>query len=130
MNQPIKEPIKESRLERRPNLAFCFQELFTAIGRVRFNLQGVPNSDAFRANAKNLIRLATQDAAGRGYTSEDVKLAAFAVVAFLDEAVLSSKNQVFSTWSRMPLQHELFGDDMAGETFFQYVQQLDRKSVV
>ena len=124
MNQPIKEPVKASRLERRSNLAFCFQELITAIGRVRFNLQNVPNSDAFRENAKKLIRLASQDAAGRGYTSEDVRLAACAVVAFLDEAVLSSKNQVFSTWSRMPLYLELFGDDVAGETFFQYVQQL------
>jgi type VI secretion system protein ImpK len=119
-----KEQIKEQSLERRPNLAFCFQEWFTAIVRVRFNLQSVPNADAFRANAKNLIRMATQDAAGRGYTSEDVKLAAFAVVAFLDESVLTSKNPVFSTWSRMPLQEELFGEHMAGETFFQYVQLL------
>jgi type VI secretion system protein ImpK len=122
--EQIKEQIREQSVERRPNLAFCFQELFTAIVRVRFNLQSVPNADAFRANAKNLIRMATQDAAGRGYTSEDVKLAAFAVVAFLDESVLTSKNPVFSTWSRMPLQEELFGEHMAGETFFQYVQLL------
>ena len=119
-----KEQSKEQSAERRPNLAFCFQELFTAIVRVRFNLQSVPNADAFRANAKDLIRMATQDAAGRGYTNEDVKVAAFAIVAFLDESVLTSKNQVFSTWSRMPLQEELFGEHMAGETFFQYVQLL------
>ena len=114
----------EQRVERRANLAFCFQELFTAIVRVRFNLQTVPNADVFRSNSKELIRLATQDAAGRGYASDDVKLSAFAVVAFLDESVLTSKNPVFSTWSRMPLQQELFGDFMAGETFFQYVQLL------
>jgi type VI secretion system protein ImpK len=124
VNQTVKEQSKEQRVERRSNLAFCFQELFTAIVRVRFNLQSVPNADAFRGNAKNLIRMATQDAAGRGYTGEDVKLAAFAVVAFLDESVLTSKNPVFSTWSRMPLQEELFGEHMAGETFFQYVQLL------
>ncbi len=124
MNQAVKEQNKVQKVERRPNLAFCFQELFTAIVRVRFNLQSVPNADAFRANAKNLIRMATQDAAGRGDSSEDVKLAAFAVVAFLDESVLTSRNPVFSTWSRMPLQEELFGEHMAGETFFQYVQLL------
>ena len=128
MNQTVplqgKEQSRERSVERRPNLAYCFQELLTAIVRVRFNLQSVPNAEAFRANAKDLIRLATQDAAGRGYTSEDVKAAAFAVVAFLDESVLTSKNQVFSTWSRMPLQEELFGEHMAGETFFQYVQLL------
>jgi type VI secretion system protein ImpK len=124
VNHAVKAESSEPSLERRPNLAFCFQELFTAIVRVRFNLQSVPNADAFRANAKDLIRMATQDAAGRGYTNEDVKVAAFAVVAFLDESVLTSKNQVFSTWSRMPLQEELFGEHMAGETFFQYVQLL------
>ena len=124
MNQTVKADSREQSLERRPNLAFCFQELFTAIVRVRFNLQSVPNAEAFRANAKDLIRMATQDAAGRGYGNEDVKLAAFAVVAFLDESVLTSKNQVFSTWSRMTLQEELFGEHMAGETFFQYVQLL------
>jgi type VI secretion system protein ImpK len=124
VNQTVKADSREQSLERRPNLAFCFQELFTAIVRVRFNLQSVPNAEAFRANAKDLIRMATQDAAGRGYGNEDVKLAAFAVVAFLDESVLTSKNQVFSTWSRMTLQEELFGEHMAGETFFQYVQLL------
>ncbi len=120
MNQTAKEP----RVERRENLALCFQELFTALVRVRFNLQSVPSADDFRANAKELIRMATQDAAGRGYTGEDVKLAAFAVVAFLDESVLTSKNPVFSAWSRLTLQEELFGEHMAGETFFRYVQLL------
>ena len=114
----------EQRVERRENLALCFQELFTAIVRVRFNLQSVPSAESFRANAKELIRMATQDAAGRGYTGEDVKVAAFAVVAFLDESVLTSKNAVFSTWSRLTLQEELFGEHMAGETFFRYVQLL------
>jgi type VI secretion system protein ImpK len=120
----VNQTVKERSVERRPNLAFSFQELFTAIVRVRFNLQKVPNADAFRANAKSLIRQATQEAAGRGYSNEDVRLAAFAVVAFLDESVLTSKNPVFSTWSRIPLQQELFGEDMAGETFFQRVQLL------
>ncbi len=136
MNQAVtlqskEQSSKERSVERRPNLAFCFQELFTAIVRVRFNLQSVPNADAFRASARDLIRMATQDAAGRGYANEDVKLAAFAVVAFLDESVLTSRNPVFSTWSRMPLQEELFGEHMAGETFFHYVQlQLSRPDSV
>ena len=115
---------REQSPERRPNLALCFQELFTAIVRVRFNLQSVPNADAFRLNAERLILQATQEAAGRGYTNEDVKIAAFAVVAFLDESVLTSKNRVFSAWSQMPLQLKLFGEQMAGEKFFQYVQML------
>jgi len=125
VNQTTVNPsAREQRLERRENLAYCFQEMFTAIVRVRFNLQSVPSADDFRRNAKDMIRLATQDAAGRAYTAEDVKLAAFAVVAFLDESVLTSRNAVFSAWSRLTLQEELFGEHMAGETFFHYVQSL------
>jgi type VI secretion system protein ImpK len=120
----VNQAVKEQNVERRPNLAFCFQELFTAIVRVRFNLQNISNADAFRTNAKDLIRMAYQEAAGRGYANEDVKLTAFAIAAFLDESVLTSRNPVFSTWSRSTLQHDLFGEHMAGETFFQYVQQL------
>lgn len=124
MNQAVTPPNNEQRVERRPNLAFCFQELFTAIVRVRFNLQNVPDADAFRANAKDLIRIGYQYAAGRGYTVEDVKLASFAIVAFLDESVLTSRNPVFSAWSRSTLQHDLFGEHMAGETFFKHIQLL------
>jgi type VI secretion system protein ImpK len=120
----VNQTAKQQRVERRENLAFCFQELFTAVVRVRFNLQSVPRAGDFRANAKELIRVATQEAAGRGYSSEDVKSAAFAVIAFLDESVLSSKNPVFSTWRSMSLQEELFAEHMAGETFFRNVQQL------
>ena len=121
MNQEV---TTQARAERRPNLALAFQELLTAVVRLRFNLQSAPNADVFRANSKERIRAAIQEASGRGYSNEDVKAASFAVVAFLDESVLTSKNPVFATWSRMPLQEELFGEHMAGETFFQYVQQL------
>lgn len=120
----MNQAAEEQRVERRENLAYCFQELFTAIARVRFNLQTVPGANDFRADAKELIRRAMQDAAGRGYTPKDVETAEFAVVAFLDESVLTSKSTVFSTWSRLTLQEEKFGEHMAGETFFRYVQQL------
>ena len=53
-----------------------------------------------------------------------MKLASFALVAFLDESVLASENPVFADWPRKPLQEELFGTHVAGETFFAHLQQL------
>ena len=43
---------------------------------------------------------------------------------FLDESVLNSQNPIFADWLRKPLQEELFGTHMAGEIFFQHLQQL------
>jgi type VI secretion system protein ImpK len=111
-------------IERRSNLALSFQEIFTAIVRVRFNRQAVSSADSFREHMRNALRTASQEAVQKGYNVDDVKLAAFAVVAFLDESVLASSIPVFSTWSRLPFQEELFGQHMGGEAFFQYVQQL------
>ena len=46
------------------------------------------------------------------------------MVAFLDESVLNSRNPIFADWLRKPLQEELFGTHIAGEVFFQNLQQL------
>jgi type VI secretion system protein ImpK len=111
-------------VQRRSNLALSFQEILTAIVRIRFNRQGVASADSFKEQMRQALRSAVQEGPQKGYSPEDVKTAVFAVVTFLDESVLASTNPVFSTWSRLPLQEELFGHHMGGEAFFQYVQQL------
>jgi len=105
------------------NLALCFQEVFTAIVRVRYNRQAVASADSFRAQVKHALQQAEHDARSRGYTSEDVRQIIFAIVAFLDESVLSSRNTIFSDWPRLPLQTELFGQQIAGEVVFREVQK-------
>lgn len=106
------------------NLALAFQEIFTAIVRLRYNRQAVSSADSFRAQTKQALRMAEQEARSRGCSAEDVKQATFAVVAFLDESVLSSRNPVFANWARLPLQAELFGHQLAGEVFFQELQKI------
>ena len=109
--------------ERRANLAMAFQELFTAIVRLRFNRQSAPNSEAFRSHMREAYRLATQDAMGKAYSQESVGKAGYAVIAFLDESVIGSRNFVFANWSLSPLQKELF-PEISGENFFRNVDQL------
>jgi type VI secretion system protein ImpK len=67
---------------------------------------------------------AEQSAREIGYQTDDVRYALFAVIAFLDETVLNSGQQMFADWPRRTLQQEVFGVHMAGEQFFQYLQQL------
>jgi|SRR5664280_869939 len=101
------------------NLALAFQEVFTAIVRLRYNRQAVSNAEAFRAHIKQALRVSEQEARSGGCSPEDVKQAIFALVAFLDESALSSRNPAFADWARLPLQAELFHHQLAGEVFFQ-----------
>ena len=85
---------------RRQNLAMHFQESITAIVRLRAGRQPVSDPQWFRTQLRDALKLAAEQARDSGYNSEDVKSAAFAVVAFLDESILNSNNPVFSDWSR------------------------------
>ncbi len=109
---------------RAESLALIFQEIFTVIVRLRSNRQVVTDAESFRANMRGALKKAEGAAAARGYSSEDYRIASFAVVAFLDESILSSRNPVFYDWSGKPLQDELFGAHVAGEMFFQSLDRL------
>jgi len=114
-----------TEINRRPdNLALIFQEVFTAIERLRSNRQHVTDAQAFRHHTREALKTAAAQALAAGYPSDDVRLATFATVAFLDESVLNSRNPVFTDWLRKPLQEELFGTHIAGEVFFQNLQQI------
>jgi type VI secretion system protein ImpK len=104
------------------NLALAFQEVFTAVVRLRFAGQSVNNAEAFRNHLKQALQLAVSDAQSHGYNPDDIQKAAFAVVVYVDESVFNSRNPAFSDWHRMPLQEEFYGGHVGGETFFQDLQ--------
>src|SRR5215510_1495706 len=110
--------------ERRGRLALALQEVLTTVARLRADKQVASDADSFRARVKQVLATAEQEARTVGYQSEDVRFALFAVIAFLDETVLNSTQPMFAGWSSRTLQEEVFGVHMAGEFFFQYLQQL------
>jgi len=118
--RPAGPPAKR-RIE---NLAVLFQTLLTVIVRLRSNRQPVKDAQKFRTEMKGGLQLAEKEAVKRGYISEDIRLATFAIVAFLDESILNSSDSAFADWARMPLQEELYGNQLAGETFFQNLDRL------
>jgi type VI secretion system protein ImpK len=59
-----------------------------------------------------------------GYSDEASKMAIYAMIGFLDESVLNSKDPTFADWARRPLQEEMFGGHVAGELFFRNVAEL------
>jgi type VI secretion system protein ImpK len=108
------------------NLAIVLQEVLTAIERLRSNRESVSDAAGFRAQIREALRLADQEGRQIGYSQEEVRLAIFAVVAFLDESVLNSKSPVFASWPSKPLQEELFREHVAGEAFFVNLERLLR----
>jgi type VI secretion system protein ImpK len=109
---------------RAENLAFVFQELLTVGERLRSNRQQVADAASFRAQIWAAVRQAEDDARRRGYSTDDIELAVFAAVAFLDESILNLRLPVFADWPRQPLQEERYGHHVAGEIFFQNLTKL------
>ncbi|HET9985794.1 MAG TPA: DotU family type IV/VI secretion system protein [Longimicrobiales bacterium] len=117
-------PVAPSVPRRGGELALLFQEAFTVAARVRSNRQSVVDAGAFRAHIKQLLTAADRDARQAGYAPDLARLAVFAYIAFLDESVLNSPQPSFAGWARQPLQEEVFGEHVAGETFFRYLGEL------
>ncbi|AVR97835.1 type IVB secretion system protein IcmH/DotU [Pseudoduganella armeniaca] len=55
---------------------------------------------------------------------EDIEAAKYAYCAALDEFVLASSHALHEAWQRRPLQLILFGDQLAGEHFFDRLEAL------
>ena len=105
-------------------LALALQEILTATVRLRANRQVAADADSFRAHVKHVLSAAEAGARRAGYADEDIRLALFAVVTFLDESVLNSAQPMFASWPRKPLQEEIFGGHTGGEIFFRNLHQL------
>lgn len=126
MNQQITKPTLEAprttaNLQR---LALLYEGILTVIVRVQSGRQQLQDPEAFRARMKEALSEISQVAARRGYTREDVDEASFAVVAFLDEVILSRQDVGQTQWARKSLQEEMFGQRSAGELFFKRLDEL------
>jgi len=108
----------------RDNLALLYQELLTVVARLRANRQIVADATTFRASMKSALAAAEAEATRKGYQFENVRLASFAVVAFLDESVENANSPAFADWRHHPLQSEMFNEKAAGEVFFQCIDRL------
>ena len=105
-------------------LSLAFQEPLTVAARIRRNQFHAPDPKEFRHHLRNLLGQA--DAATRqgGYPADFAKLATYAVVALLDESVLTSPGPLRGDWVGYPLQQELFGENVAGENFYLQLRDL------
>ncbi len=114
-------------LMERETLAVIFQEPLTAVVRVWANPQMTQDPYGLRESMKSALKASIDDARRKSFSEEETKLAMFAIVAFLDETILTQNQPAFADWRRKPLQEELFGVHIAGEIFFQNLENIIRQ---
>lgn len=74
--------------------------------------------EAFSGNIQKFLDEFERTAKKHHFNADDIFDAKYAFCAAVDEAVLTSKMHIRDTWERRPLQLVLFGDQLAGEHFF------------
>jgi type VI secretion system protein ImpK len=109
---------------RRENLGVIYQEILTAITRLRSSRQAVADVGAFRQSMKAALAAAEADATRKGYTTEDARLATFAVVSLLDESIMKTNDPHFADWAGLSMLGELFGSRSSEDIFFQCIDRL------
>ena len=85
----------------------------------------VTSVSAFEASVDTFFKALERDARSANYSVEQVKDTQYALCAFLDESVLrSGDNELRRHFELQPLQFRYFGVHLAGEGFFEKIDEL------
>jgi len=114
-------------VSRSDTLALLYQNILTGIVRIQGGRQPLTDVDTFRRRMRAALQEVEREASAAGYGSAELRDAEFAVVAFLDEAILSSKEPKAEEWRKKPLNVELFGQAVAGDVFFDKLLDIERR---
>ena len=85
------------------------------------------DADIFRERIKQFLTAFERGATRMNASAEDVYACKYAFCATVDEAVLMSGFKVKEAWQRLPLQVQFFGEQLAGEQFFEKLEELRRQ---
>ncbi len=76
------------------------------------------DADTFAAAIRQFLDQFERAARKQDFSNEDIFDAKYAFCAAVDEAVLTARTDIRDAWERRPLQLVLFGEQLAGEHFF------------
>src|ERR1700724_666456 len=113
---------------RSDTLALLYQNILTGIVRIQAGRQPLTDVETFRKRMKAALQEVEREANVAGYSSGEVRDGEFAVVAFLDETILSSREPKAEEWRKRPLNIELFGQAIAGDVFFDKLGDIERSA--
>ena len=85
------------------------------------------DADSFRERIRAFLLNFERETMKVKARQEDMRLCKFAFCALLDEIVLGSRLKVRASWELRPLQLEYFGNQLAGQTFYDELESLRRQ---
>lgn len=117
---PVHEP---DPVRARPHLVDLFADLLSLAHSARTQPE-LGNPEEVRSRILSLLSRADEQGRELGYDTLQVDEGRFAVVALLDEVILSSAWGGRDLWRGNPLQRELFRINVAGEEFYTRLDRL------
>lgn len=115
-------PLDDAKLPQK-TLADILYDGFYMLFLIR-NRHAPPNAAEFVSKIRGFLDDFERDARRNGASAEDLYDAKYAFCAAVDETVLGSELAIRSYWESHPLQLSYFGDQLAGENFFNKLEQL------
>lgn len=91
---------------------------------------GPQDKNAFAEHITAFLGDVDRNAKAHGIPADDVTAAKYAFCAAVDEIILRSDFSIRDAWETRPLQLRLFGDQLAGEHFFQRLDDLRARGSV
>lgn len=88
------------------------------------------DKDAFADHMTRFLGDVDRQAKQLGIGADDVTASKYAFCAAVDEIVLASQHDIRESWETRPLQLRVFGDQLAGEHFFNRLEDLRAKGSV
>lgn len=82
------------------------------------------SAEQFAESVKEYLAEFEREAKKLGKPTDDIYAAKYALCAAIDETVLAGGPALRDFWELRPLQLQLFGDQLAGEHFFDQLEQL------
>ena len=110
-------------------LADLMYEGFYALSLIRNGSEPQSNSD-LAVHMMRFLGEIDDEARALGIAADDVAAAKYAFCAAADEIILRSSLDIREAWQKQPLQLRVFGDQLAGEHFFQRLDALRARGQV
>ncbi len=121
MEIPSQNPVSKKPL---PDIA---SECLMLILQLR-STNNYGNPETLKSRVNEMFERFERDARSAGIDNEKITNAKFALVAFLDETIISSEWSQKETWLSDPLQIRMFDTFNAGEEFFIHLNDLRQRS--
>jgi type VI secretion system protein ImpK len=110
-------------IKKKADLTTLCTDIFLIVIRMR-EAEDLGSPEALRKLILHYLDLFKKNCRAMSFDPSLVNDAVYALVALLDETVMSTPGECRNFWVTNPVQLELFGDNLAGEGFFKRLEKL------